>query len=62
MEHSASGAAIEALEREHVELKWSNRKISGMSQSEKTQMIADLGAKAFEARVWAEQDEAPGRQ
>jgi hypothetical protein len=54
LEHSAAGAAIEALETQAREQKWSGRPLASMSRSEKAQMIGDLGVKAFLKRVEAE--------
>jgi hypothetical protein len=56
LEHTATGAAIAALEQEERTRRWAGKKLSELSMREKAAMVSDLGAAEYERRVREEFD------
>jgi hypothetical protein len=48
LEHTATGAAIEALEQDERQKRWQGREVRKMTTTERAQFITDCGRRAFE--------------
>ena len=51
LEHTATGAAIEALEQQEKERRWAGKKLGELTMQERSAMVADLGGAEYERRV-----------